>query len=150
VILCFVSLMELFFRLLGSYVYLVSLLAAGLLGYVVDGAVLPPTLIEPFALATGYLLPALLSWLVLKALRAKARLAVPVPGRYFLVLGLLASFAVHVISHSSTLQAIPWLLMSMRWLWHISVALLVVGLAIAIRSLKHSSLAPRARGSSAP
>ena len=64
--------MELFFRLLGSYVYLVSLLAAVLLGYVVDGAVLPPTLIEPFALATGYLLPALLSWLVLKALRLYA------------------------------------------------------------------------------
>ena len=147
--LCFLSLMELFFRLLGSFGFLVPLVVTGLLGPVLGSSTLSPFAGAKFMLAFAYVVPALLSWLVLKALRASSRLPVPLPGRYFLGLGLLSSVAGQIVWFSPALQALPWLLASLRWLSLASIGLLVVGLALALRSLKRSSPVSKARSSSA-
>jgi hypothetical protein len=149
VALCFLSLTELFFRLLGSYVFLVPLVVTGLLGSAIGGPAVQPVAGAALMFGTAYVVPALLSWVVLKALRAKARLAVPLPGRHFLVLGLVGSVAGRIVWLSPALQAVPWLLASLRWLSFASLGLLIVGLALALRSLKKASVVSTEQADSA-
>ncbi len=147
--LCFLALTELFFRLLGSYGFLIPVVLTGLLGSIVGSVAKPPAAGAIFMLAAAYVVPALLSWLVLKTLRARSRLPAALPGKYLLVLGLLCSFVGHIAWLSPKSQALPWLLASLHWLPILSTALLVVGLTLATRSLKRPSAEREAKASSA-
>jgi hypothetical protein len=150
VTLCFLSLMELFFRVLGSYGFVVSLLVMGMLGPVVGKPALPTAAATTIKVVTAYAVPALVSWLVLKLLRAKARLPVPLPGRHWLVAGLLGSVAGHVVRFgASAFQSVPWLFTALYWLSLASIGLLVVGLVLAFRSLRKPPPSAGAQGNNA-
>jgi hypothetical protein len=142
VILVFLSLTELILRLLGPVSSFAALMFTGILislGF--------PKPVSPIAAAfviqlSAYILPAVLAWLVLKLTRMKKQVPTPVAGRHWLIAGLMCT----AISHLGRLvwlsgTSLGWLLATLQPIYFSAIPLFVVGLALAIRSLKPRSAA---------